>query len=102
MSGPLNDPSRGEHDPLKTASAAWPVALVVQYRDDATRQAIADFLDILRLEELPGDARVTTDLEACRSSVAFAPWTRRTERASWERRLTADHLVDEVRPVDLG
>jgi hypothetical protein len=45
---------------------------------------------------------VTTDLEACRSSVAFAPWTRRTERASWERRLTADHLVDEVRPVDLG
>jgi hypothetical protein len=97
-----DDRGSGEPDPLETASAAWPIAFVVQYRDDASRQAITDFLDVLRLEELPGDARVTTDLESGRSSVAFAPWTRRAERASWERRLTADHLVDEVRPNQLG
>jgi hypothetical protein len=102
VSEPRDDLGPSEPDPLEEASAAWPVALVVHYRDDVSKQAIADFLDILRLEELPGDARVTTDLEMGRSSVAFAPWTRRAERAGWERRLTADHLVDEVRPVQLG
>ena len=97
------DPSEpAAPDPLEAASAAWPVSLIVQYRGDASQQAIADFLDVLQLEELPGDARVTTDLDAGRSSVAFAPWTRRTERATWERRLSSDHLVDEVRPVRLG
>jgi hypothetical protein len=89
-------------DPLEAASASWPVAFVVQFKPDATREAIADFLDVLRLEELPGEARVTTDLEEGRSSVAFAPWTRKIERASWERRLNADHLVDSVRPLDGG
>lgn len=87
---------------MEAASATWPVALVVRFRADATHQAITDFLDVLRLEELPGDARVTTDLEAHRSSVAFAPWTRRAERERWERRLSADHLVEGVSPAGAG
>ncbi len=102
MNGPLDDTGAVEPDPLEAASSAWPVALVVQYRGDASREAIADFLDVLKLEDLPGDARVTTDLVAGRSAVAFAPWTKKAERASWERRLSADHLVDEVRPPQLG
>ncbi|MBV8951085.1 MAG: hypothetical protein JOZ99_09435 [Actinobacteria bacterium] len=100
--GPREPTGPDEPDPLEAASMTWPVHLIVQYRDGASAQAIADFLDVLRLEDLPGEARVTTDLEAGRSSVAFAPWTRRAERASWERRLSADHLVDDVRSIGLG
>lgn len=96
------EPDRAEPDPVEVASSAWPVALVVQYRADASREAIADFLDVLKLEDLPGDARVTTDLAAGRSAVAFAPWTKKAERANWKRRLGADHLVADVRPPDLG
>jgi hypothetical protein len=87
-------------DALEAASARWPVALVVRFRDDASAQAITDFLETLQLEELPGEARLTTDLDARSSSVAFAPWTRRADRNRWHQRLSADRLVDEVRAVD--
>ena len=56
-----------------------------------------DFLDTLRLEDLPGEARLTTDVDARRTTVAFAPWTRGAERTRWERRLRDDHLVEDVR-----
>lgn len=91
-----------EPDPMEALSATWPIALIVRFRSDASSQAITDFLDVLQLEELPGDARVTTDLEAHRSSVAFAPWTRRAERERWERRLSADHLVEGVSTAEGG
>jgi hypothetical protein len=87
---------------MEALSATWPIVLIVRFRSDASSQAITDFLDVLQLEELPGDARVTTDLEAHRSSVAFAPWTRRAERERWERRLSADHLVEGVSTAEGG
>jgi hypothetical protein len=85
-----------ELDALEAASALWPVALEVRFRPDVSPQAIGDFLDTLRLEDLPGEVRLTTDVDARRSTVAFAPWTRPGERTRWERRLRDDRLVDEV------
>jgi len=96
------EPPDPELDALEAASALWPVALEVRFRRDVSPQAIADFLDTLRLEDLPGEARLTTDVDARRSTVAFAPWTRGAERTRWERRLRDDHLVAEVRTPDEG
>lgn len=86
-----------ELDALEAASARWPVALEVVFRPDVSPQAIGDFLDTLRLEDLPGEVRLTTDVDARRSTVAFAPWTRPAERTRWERRFRDDRLVADVR-----
>lgn len=86
-----------ELDALEAASALWPVALEVRFRPDVTPEAVGDFLDTLRLEDLPGEVRLTTDVDARRSTVAFAPWTRPAERVRWERRLRDDRLVEDVR-----